>query len=107
MRSATASSHVPSQEQTKFSGQACPSLDEPTKQRADLPSTVKTVRNVQPISFNDLARFAFPDKTDKHLSFHTGYDERTCRRWRAGDTDAPAEALGVLISEIMKRFHQR
>lgn len=64
-------------------------------------------KNVRPISFHDLATFAFPDKTDQHLSFLTGADVRTCRRWRAGGTEPPAEALSIIIVEIMKRFQQR
>jgi len=59
------------------------------------------------ISFGDLARFAWPAKAEANLSLITGYDARTCRRWLAGDTEPPAEALGVILAEIMKRFHQR
>lgn len=59
------------------------------------------------ISFGDLARFAWPSKAEANLSSLTGYDARTCRRWLAGDTEPPAEALGVILAEIMRRFHQR
>ena len=59
------------------------------------------------ISFGDLARFAFPEKTDAWLSHITGYDSRTCRRWLAGQNEPPAEALGAIMFEIMRRFHQR
>lgn len=59
------------------------------------------------ISFGDLARFAWPSKAEANLSHLTGYDGRTCRRWLAGDTEPPAEALGVVFAEIMKRFNQR
>jgi len=65
-------------------------------------------KNVQPpISFKDLARFAWPEKTEAHLAHLTRVDPRTCRRWLAGDNEPPAEALGVILAEIMKRFHQR
>lgn len=59
------------------------------------------------ITFGELARFAWPQKAEANLSFVTGYDARTCRRWLAGDTQPPAEALCVVLAEIMRRFHQR
>jgi hypothetical protein len=59
------------------------------------------------ITFRDLAKFAWPEKTDRHLSHLTGYDARTCRRWMAGSNEPPAEALGVILCEIMRRFHMR
>jgi len=59
------------------------------------------------ISFRDLAIFAWPDKTENHLSFHLKVDARTARRWLADDNGPPAEALGVILAEIMRRFHQR
>lgn len=71
-------------------------------------STDKTVRpELQPISFRDLARFAWPQKTELFLSHITGYDARTCRRWLAGHTEPPAEALGIIFHEILRRFTQR
>lgn len=75
-------------------------------------STDRNVSRIVPLAaarltFGDLARFAWPQKPEANLSFHTGYDPRTCRRWLAGDTQPPAEALGVILAEIMKRFHQR
>jgi hypothetical protein len=69
-------------------------------------------RNVRRISgrriyFADLARFAWPDKTEFHLAHLTRVDPRTCRRWLSGQNEPPADALGVVLAEIMKRFHQR
>ena len=92
-------SPVPKSERTEISGQQSTGTD-------------RNVRNVTQIaaariSFGDLARFAWPSKAEANLSHLTGYDGRTCRRWLAGDTEPPAEALGVIIAEIMKRFHQR
>lgn len=63
--------------------------------------------NGERIHFRDLAIVAWPQKAEANLSFLTGYDARTCRRWLAGDTEPPAEALGVILAEIMRRFHQR
>lgn len=65
--------------------------------------------NGKRITFRDLAKFAWPQNTDQWLSSVTGYDARTCRRWIAEDaakgTEPPAEALGVILCEIMRRFH--
>ncbi len=76
--------------------------------RADriVPRPVTHIESAR-ISFGDLARFAWPSKAEANLSMLTGYDARTTRRWLAGDTEPPAEALGVILSEIMRRFHQR
>lgn len=72
-------------------------------------SSVRAVTRIngQRITFRDLAMFAWPRKTDVFLSDLTGYDARTCRRWLANATEPPAEALGVILGEIMRRFHQR
>lgn len=92
-------SRVPRQEQIQIDGQASTGTD-------------SSVRKVIPIasariSFGDLARFAWPSKAEANLSHLTGYDARTCRRWLAGHTEPPAEALGVILAEIMRRFHER
>ena len=63
--------------------------------------------NGQRIRFRDLAKFAWPDKTEFFLADLTGVDPRTCRRWLADDNEPPADALGVVLCEIMRRFHQR
>lgn len=59
------------------------------------------------ITFGDLARFACPRKTAAWLAHITGFDVRTCERWLAGRNEPPAEALGAIMFEIMRRFHQR
>ncbi|HEY8751635.1 MAG TPA: hypothetical protein VIM11_26875 [Tepidisphaeraceae bacterium] len=59
------------------------------------------------IQFRDLARFAWPHKTEFFLAELTGADPRTCRRWLAEHNEPPADALGVVLCEIMRRFHQR
>ena len=59
------------------------------------------------IQFGELARFAWPEKTEFHLAHLTEVDPRTCRRWISGQNEPPADALGVVLAEIMKRFHQR
>jgi hypothetical protein len=60
-----------------------------------------------PISFRDLARMAWPDKTESHLAYLTRVDARTCRRWLAGDNEPPAEALGIVLAQIMSRYTAR
>jgi hypothetical protein len=59
------------------------------------------------IHFRELACMAFPQKTDANLAFHARVDVRTARRWLADDTEPPADVLGLVLAEIMKRFHQR
>lgn len=66
-----------------------------------------TDKNVRPITFRDLAKFVWPNKAEKHLSHLTGYNERTCRRWLSNVSEPPAEALSIILYEIMRRFHQR
>src|ERR1700676_901547 len=59
------------------------------------------------IAFRDLEKFAWPNKTEFFLAELTGADPRTCRRWLAEHNEPPADALGVVLCEIMRRFHQR
>ena len=75
-------------------------------------SRTKSVRaitriNGHRIHFRELAFMAFPQKTDSNLAFLARVDVRTARRWLADDTEPPADVLGIVLAEIMKRFHQR
>ena len=63
--------------------------------------------NGERIYFRDLARMAWPDKTEFWLAEASGVDPRTCRRWLAGDNEPPADILGAVLSEIMRRYGQR
>lgn len=72
-------------------------------QTADIPDRIVQT----PISFKDLARMAWPDKTESHLAHLTRVDARTCRRWLAGDNEPPAEALGIILAQIMSRYTAR
>lgn len=58
------------------------------------------------ITFKDLALFAWPQKTEFFLSQITGCDPRTCRRWLADQNEPPADALGAILGEIMRRYHR-
>lgn len=82
--------------------------------RAGVPAEVperkqsgSTDRNVQPISFRDLAVMAYPNKTEANLAYLGRVDARTARRWLADDNEPPAEILSIILCEIMRRFHQR
>lgn len=95
---------------TRVDGQDC--RDRQPVEQSQQKQDRKPDRNVrringQRIHFRDLALIAWPQKAEANLSYLTGYDARTCRRWLAGDTEPPAEALGVILAEIMRRFHQR
>lgn len=63
--------------------------------------------NGERIRFRELAIMAFPKKTDANLAFVARVDARTVRRWLADDTEPPAPVLGIILAEIMRRFHQR
>jgi hypothetical protein len=97
----------------KIGGQDLRSVPATEQVQQDQPERLdKSVRpvtriNGQRISFGDLARFAWPNKTEANLAFHLKVDPRTARRWLADDNEPPADALGVILSEIMRRFHQR
>ena len=91
----------------KVRGQILQSEDTADRSVQSLAGQRITHINGQRIYFRDLARFAWPDKTEFHLAHLVRVDPRTCRRWLAGDNEPPAEALGVILAEIMRRFHQR
>jgi hypothetical protein len=69
----------------------------------------RNVRRIsgQRIRFADLAAMAFPIKTEANLAFLARVDARTARRWLADNNEPPAEALGLILCEIMRRYHQR
>jgi len=50
---------------------------------------------------------AFPIKTEANLAFLARVDARTARRWLGEHSEPPAEALGLILCEIMRRYHQR
>ncbi len=92
---------------TRIDGQDLPDAGE-RQQPPDKP-TAKPVRHIngQRISFRDLAVMAFPNKTEANLAFLARVDARTARRWLADNTEPPADALGLILCEIMRRYHQR
>ena len=75
-------------------------------------STAKSVRRItringQRIYFRDLAVMAWPNKTEANVAFIGRVDVRTARRWLADESDPPADVLGILLAEIMRRYGQR
>lgn len=97
----------------KIDGQKSPvPLREPETQQNQAQLKDRNVRPVTRINgsrihFRDLARMAFPEKTESNLAFLARVEARTARRWLADDNEPPAEVLGIILAEIMKRFHQR
>jgi hypothetical protein len=65
--------------------------------------------NGQRIYFRDLAIMAFPTKTDANLAYFAQVDARTARRWLAPDdkNEPPADVLGIVLAEIMRRYGKR
>lgn len=80
---------------------------EPQQIQSERPDRNVRRINGQRVHFRDLARMAWPDKTESNLAFIARVDTRTARRWLADDNEPPAAVLGVILAEIMKRFHQR
>lgn len=84
---------------------------EPTEiDRRDLSDTGKSAGRVvnldaARITFGDLARFACPKKTAAWLAHVGQCDVRTAERWLEGRHEPPAEALGAIMFEIMRRLH--
>lgn len=53
--------------------------------------------------FGAVAKVLWPFKTAAHLAAITGRDERTAKRWIAGEFEPPAIILAAIIVEITKR----
>lgn len=95
---------------TRIDGQvlqrAVPNPEHQQNQRTGTDRNVRRI-NGERISFADLARMAWPQKTEANLAHVAQVDPRTCRRWLADDNEPPADVLGAVLCEIMKRYHQR
>ena len=53
--------------------------------------------------FGLVARVIWPDKTAANLAAIAGSDERTAKRWLAGEYEPPAIVIAAIIVEITKR----
>lgn len=68
-------------------------------------------KEIQPvergISFSDLARMAWPEKTEFHLAALLRVDPKTCRRWLRSKSEPPADAAMFVINEITRLYLTR
>lgn len=53
--------------------------------------------------FGAVARVLWPHKTAAHIAALAGADERTAKRWLAGEFEPPAIIIAAIIVEITKR----
>lgn len=53
--------------------------------------------------FGAVAKVLWPDKTAAHIASIAGADERTAKRWLAGEFEPPAIVIAAIIVEITKR----
>ena len=53
--------------------------------------------------FGAVARVIWPDKTAAHIGVIAGVDERTAKRWLAGEFEPPAIVIAAVIVEITRR----
>ena len=59
--------------------------------------------NGERIYFRDLARMAFPHKTEANIAFFARVDARTARRWLSDDNEPPADVLGLVLRSEERR----
>lgn len=57
---------------------------------------------VQPPRWTDFARVCWPNKTALHLAAISGRDERTARRWLAGEFEPPLVVVNALIQKLFE-----
>jgi hypothetical protein len=53
--------------------------------------------------FGAVARVLWPEKTAAHVASIADSDERTAKRWLAGEFEPPAIVIAAIIVEITKR----
>lgn len=53
--------------------------------------------------FGAVAKVLWPDKTAAHIAAIASADERTAKRWLAGEFEPPAIVIAAIIVEITKR----
>lgn len=53
--------------------------------------------------FHAVCKVLWPDKTAAHLASIGGRDERTAKRWLAGEYEPPFTVLLAVIQEMFKR----
>jgi hypothetical protein len=60
-------------------------------------------RIVPPYKFPAVCRVLWPDKTAFHLAAISGKEERTAKRWLAGEYEPPVSVVLAVMSEMFKR----
>lgn len=58
---------------------------------------------VPPFKFSGCARHLWPHKTAAHLAAIGRKDERTAKRWLAGEFEPPAVVFAAMLTEMLKR----
>ena len=58
---------------------------------------------VPPPNWVDFARRHWPHKTAAHLASIGGKDERTAKRWMAGEFEPPNSVMLALINKLFER----
>lgn len=58
---------------------------------------------VPPFKFAGCAMHLWPHKTAAHLASIAGKDERTAKRWLAGEFEPPSIILAMMMVEMLKR----
>jgi len=53
--------------------------------------------------FGGVARYLWPHKTAAHLAAIANSNERTAKRWLAGEFEPPGVVLAAILVEITKR----
>lgn len=53
--------------------------------------------------FGAVARVLWPGKTAAHIAVIAGVEERTAKRWLAGEFEPPGIVLAAILVEITKR----
>lgn len=59
------------------------------------------------ISFSDLAKMAWPEKTEFHLAALLRVDPKTCKRWLGEKSEPPADAAMTVLNEITRLYLTR
>lgn len=53
--------------------------------------------------FREVCKIIWPEGTERTLALIGGVDDRTARRWLAGETEPPALIYAAILSELTKR----
>lgn len=58
---------------------------------------------VPPPKFSDVCRLLWPQKTAAHIASIAGRDERTAKRWLAGEFEFPIVVVLAAFQEMFRR----